>query len=362
MSLEGRIFDICLMARSFLPKEHAFRLWRRINAAHCLGYVGLTQGKIYSRRNFLDPLLQDHQLLTPSELARINQIDVAVGGSCYREVLSWCIQDIKDYLSSLSGSPGLVYSETIMAKEIINQILMFRGKMGSIFDFADMPIPLIYTHLVVLIAWVFLPLYTFAVAANVRVSLNKSGDYTEFANMTNAAIAEILPALCVTIMIIFVVGEFVLSTLFDPLIIISPNSNLPLIPLLSGSRLVSDALADPFGKYLEDVTVLQYTTFSVVASRKVLMASTFDKTSLDEEMEMEVLRPDLGPAWLGRGLPAFRSNDKDEWASAPEVDHYIKISAGMELGEASNRDQDLEGRSEREAILQELVKEGLEST
>jgi hypothetical protein len=42
MSLEGRIFDICLLARSFLPKEYSFRIRRRINAALCLGYVGLS--------------------------------------------------------------------------------------------------------------------------------------------------------------------------------------------------------------------------------------------------------------------------------------------------------------------------------
>lgn len=265
MSLEGRVFDICIMARSFLPMEYSFRIWRRINAAHCLGYVGLTQGKIYSRANFLDSFLEEHQLLTPVELERIDEIDPLCGGSAFREVLAWITEDIKDYIDSLSDCKdhARILSATSIAKELIQQILTFRGKMGSIYDYQDMPMPLIYRHLVLMIAWFFLPIYCFTVAEN--------GRFDSTSVMYDLAVSEVLSALLVILMIFFVVG----------------------------TRLVGDALADPYGNYLEDLSILQYNTFTVVASRKILMASKFDKTSVDGELELESRRPQLGSAWYG---------------------------------------------------------------
>ena len=289
MSLEGRVFDICIMARSFLPMEYSIRIWRRINAAHCLGYVGLTQGKIYSRDNFLDSFLEEHQLLTPDELARINEIDPTCGGSAFREVLAWIADDIKDYIESLSDCKdhARILSETSIARDLIQQILTFRGKMGSIYDYADMPMPLIYRHLVLMIAWVFLPIYCFTVAEN--------GRFDSTSVMYDLAVSEVLSALLVILMIFFVVG----------------------------TRLVGDALADPYGNYLEDLSILQYNTFTVVASRKILMASKFDKTSLDEELELESRRPHLGSAWYG-----FKEVNEDK-AEDPYVG-IVRTAASMD--------------------------------
>ena len=54
MSCEGRIFDICSMAYSSLDRSAAIRLWRHINLAHALAYVGLSPA--YTVKNFLEPV------------------------------------------------------------------------------------------------------------------------------------------------------------------------------------------------------------------------------------------------------------------------------------------------------------------
>jgi hypothetical protein len=249
---------------------------------------------------------------------------VTHGGSAYREVLAWIIQDLKEYINSLSEcrDRALIFSEVSVVKELIQQVLTFRGKMGGIFDYADMPLPLIYTHLVVVIAWTFLPLYCFAVASNVHGITGNN--YSPSSSTASAAIAEILPALCVILMIIFVVG----------------------------TRLVGDALADPYGKYLEDLTILQYSTFTVMASRKILMANKFDQTSLDDELELESRRPQLGPAWFA--LPPFAGEDK---VASPAGMVNVLVTSSPLLSPAKIS-YDL---SQREAILQEFAQEGLGS-
>ena len=42
MGLEGRIFDCTLLAQSTLPPAAALKLWRHLNAAHVLLYLGVS--------------------------------------------------------------------------------------------------------------------------------------------------------------------------------------------------------------------------------------------------------------------------------------------------------------------------------
>eukprot|EP01047_Picozoa_sp_COSAG01_P142859 COSAG01_NODE_74261_length_220_cov_2840.090909_1_plen_54_part_10 len=41
MKCKGRILDVCSMAKAYLTPAQAHRLWRHINVAHALGYIGL---------------------------------------------------------------------------------------------------------------------------------------------------------------------------------------------------------------------------------------------------------------------------------------------------------------------------------
>ena len=119
---------------------------------------------------------------------------------------------------------------------------------------------------------------------------------------------------------------------------------------------MGDVVADPYGEQLEDHSILQFTKFSIVASRKVLMASMFDQTSLDEEMQMEGTRPDLGPAWQGLGHTCTPPNAKDDCTPWPEIrDHRINVSAvtgDLATGASSTSSQRIKPGSSSRALAQ----------
>jgi hypothetical protein len=92
MSCEGRIFDICSMAYSSLDRSAAIRLWRHINLAHALAYVGLSPA--YTVKNFLEPLNEEFALCSEKEYAKLLKLDPDGGGGATREVITWATNDI----------------------------------------------------------------------------------------------------------------------------------------------------------------------------------------------------------------------------------------------------------------------------
>ena len=93
MACKGRIFDTASLVVVCLPKPVATRLIRYMNAAHVAGYTGLS--KTYPASSFFAHLNKDLGLLTDEEFARMKEIDLDVGGSCQRELIAWCIQEIQ---------------------------------------------------------------------------------------------------------------------------------------------------------------------------------------------------------------------------------------------------------------------------
>eukprot|EP01034_Spumella_vulgaris_P043644 gene43644-54217_t len=130
--MEGRIFNVALLARTNLPTVDAWRLLRYLNAAHLLGYVGLSE--VYNDENFFDPMNDQLQLLTALETARVKEIGIDTGGSAYREVIGWCLEIITDHFNS-----GLLDAGTKNA--MISEVLTLRGAIGGLYDYDDQPIP-----------------------------------------------------------------------------------------------------------------------------------------------------------------------------------------------------------------------------
>lgn len=132
MSLEGRIFDLILLVQNTLPHAAVWRVWRHINAAHCLTYIGAS--KHYTEENLLTPLNNRYNFLTEEELHRVRSIGLS-GGGATREVLSWVVTCIEEHMPAEHGN--------YRKQAVIDQVLRFRGAQGSIMDYVDMPFPFV---------------------------------------------------------------------------------------------------------------------------------------------------------------------------------------------------------------------------
>ena len=93
MACKGRIFDVASLAVTTLPYAQAYRLVRYMNAAHAAGYVGLSE--IYPSGSYFDRIDADLGLLTQEERQRLNDINLDMGGSCNREIIVWCMNEIQ---------------------------------------------------------------------------------------------------------------------------------------------------------------------------------------------------------------------------------------------------------------------------
>ena len=89
MALEGRIFDATLLAQATLPPAAALQLWRYLNAAHVLLYLGVSPH--YREGNLLRPLNEQYRLLNDAELARLSLVGFS-GGTATREARACSMQ------------------------------------------------------------------------------------------------------------------------------------------------------------------------------------------------------------------------------------------------------------------------------
>ena len=153
MLCEASIFETAALASSTLPHTRALRLVRYMNSAHIAGYVGL--GETYGYQNFFLPINESKRFLTEQELTRIEYINMDEGGSCYREMIVWCCDEIKDALKK-----GFI--SEMEAHDLRKCILKLRGSFDTIYDYNDQPIPFFLTHFTVLMTFIFLPLVAVA--------------------------------------------------------------------------------------------------------------------------------------------------------------------------------------------------------
>ena len=92
MSCEGRVFDICALAHAGMSAPSAYRLWRHVNLAHALAYVGLSE--TYTVANFLKPLNEKYGLCSRAEWKRLEELKPEAGGVACREAITWAVNDI----------------------------------------------------------------------------------------------------------------------------------------------------------------------------------------------------------------------------------------------------------------------------
>jgi len=127
MTCKGRIFDVAALAKTTLPPARATRLVRYMNAAHIAGYVGLSS-ETYPCGSFFRHMNDNLGLLTDKEMARMRQVDMDAGGSCHRELIVWCMNEIQ----SASKCGELQDSELI--NTLRDHVLRLRAAMGQLYE------------------------------------------------------------------------------------------------------------------------------------------------------------------------------------------------------------------------------------
>lgn len=224
MQVVSRIVEATLLAKALLPIDNASRMFRHLNAAHIICYVGCTD--IYSEANFFNPLVETYKLLDENELRRLSDINP---DGFYRtnEVISWMIMEIQQQYVSRKITD-------VEKAPLLDQIIRFRTAVGGLFDCQAMPFPYIYVNFVYWVSLVYPAIFALAVAI--------CFDATSF-----VWIFELVGILCVLINCVFVVGL----------------------------REIAHHFHNPFGSYLEDLSVLHF-----VHSAVKISAQTIDSASL----------------------------------------------------------------------------------
>jgi hypothetical protein len=251
MSLEGRIFDTMLLVENLLPRDTAWRVWRHLNAAHCLTYIGASAH--YSESNLLLPLTHRYDLLTEDELQRIRGIGFA-GGGATREVLSWIVTLIEQEMPPEHGE--------YRKQAVIDQILRFRSAQGSTLDYQDLPFPWIYVSFVSVVCIVYPLLFAVSCALSFDPVSSQATSWTN----------EVINYIAVLLNAAFFLGLNSIAAKFQ----------------------------DPFTNDFEDLSVLHFVRFMAEASAKILLRPKPAKMDAARERSMQEQRDwrhILGSAW-----------------------------------------------------------------
>jgi predicted membrane chloride channel (bestrophin family) len=240
MACKGRIFDTASLVVVCLPKAVATRLIRYMNAAHVAGYTGLS--KTYPANSFFAHLNKSLGLLTEEELARMKEIDLDVGGSCQRELIAWCIQEIQTchHYKTIDND---------LAAQLRGTVLQLQAAFGQLTNAADLPIPFFYMHFVCLLSALYLPL--FAISTGVSAGTGTDTYWT----------ADVVAGLVVLFQAIFVIGL----------------------------RIISQKMGDPYGDDLVDLSVIFYCTFTWRMSNRILNAK-FPPEEASEAVEEQLIQ------------------------------------------------------------------------
>ena len=247
MAAKGRIFDAATLANVYFPKKTGRRLIRYMNACHVAGFVGLS--KTYPASTFWNKLNKDFGLLTPKEMARMEEIDMDKGGSCNRELAVWCLQIIDKEAKRQKLDP-----ET--TRDFRKQIMELRANFGKLTNEDDLPVPFFYVHFICLLTALYLPLFAVAAAYNAG-----TGDNIHWT-------ADVVAGLSVILQSIFV----------------------------NGLRILGQKMSDPWGPDEIDLSVIYYVTFTWKMSNRILES---ERPDVDEQQE-EILRQNMdsvGKAW-----------------------------------------------------------------
>lgn len=254
----GKVMNICLLSKSYFSTADSWRMMRYANAAHLVGYVGLSD--VYSDSNTFKPINQIQKLLNSDEIKRLEDIGVDNGGSCCGEVICWMLDllSIRSKEIEDSNRMSIPLSSSQLYFILHEEILQLRGFIALLFGFRDQPLPFVYLHSLVLSISMFLPICCYAVATNL-FTIPTAENY----------IYEPL-------------GLFVLSML---------------IFFFEGLKCISHQLMDPYGDDLHDLSVFHYINNAVLNSRKLMSSMKMASKGPQIELNTDNYRPPIGQGY-----------------------------------------------------------------
>jgi len=233
-SVGGKITEItCVISTTFRPAA-ALRLVRYLNAAHAVGYVGLSGP--YSKEHFFDHINEEYNLLTESEVEIIGRH--GWNSESFLEIVSWCQHDIRK-----AKTEGVIDSGEM--RELNKLILGFKDSMETIYDYCEQPVHFFYIHFLCLLSALYLPLFALENAFSV-------GSNDEWSS-------EVITGLIVILQSTFVIGL----------------------------RLLGQKMVDPYGDDLEDLSVLSYVKCAIEECQMILSAKN-NVTDIDESLEKKM--------------------------------------------------------------------------
>lgn len=215
---------------------------------HIAGYVGLS--RVYTYSNFFVPINELHRLLTPEEIQRIEAIDMNNHESAYREIITWCMEEVATFADEemVSGFVASKYRELILKEQ---------DSFAELFDDDDQPISFAYYQFICFLSAVYMPL--FAMAAALDAGIGEAAYW----------LTDILAGLIVLLQAIFVVGL----------------------------RVLAENMSDPFGSDVGNLSVLHYITFTWETSVQILLAKKPPPLDKNTEEKLCLERPPLEKPW-----------------------------------------------------------------
>eukprot|EP00977_Amphora_coffeiformis_P009244 scaffold2102_cov161-Amphora_coffeaeformis.AAC.28 len=223
MKVKNSILATASLARSSLPRSHAARLVRYLNAAHVAGYVGLS--RTYTYHNFFAPLNEQNRLLTDKEIQRMQELDMDNEGICFREIVTWCMLEI-----STAERQKLI--DPLCANQFRETILNVQTNFEELFDDADQPLSFAYYHFACFLSAVYLPLFAMSSALDAGI-----GDAAYW-------VTDVVSGFIVCLQAIFVVGL----------------------------RVLAESLSAPYGANVDSLSVLHYITHTWEMSNRIIGA------------------------------------------------------------------------------------------
>lgn len=297
MACKGRIFDAATLVRTCLPADRALRLIRYMNAAHATAYVGLSP--VYSTTNYFNHIDETFQLLTPEERARLDKINMDVGGSAHRELISWAMMEVQH-----AKEKGLLDRE--LAAMLRGEVAKLRAAAGQLYDAADLPIPFFYVHFICLLTALYLPLFAITQAIDAG-----SGEDAHW-------VIDVVVGLVVVLQAVFVIGL----------------------------RIVGQKFSDPYGDDLVDLSVMFFVQFTWLNSNRILLSEAPPPSDYAIENNLARNRITIGAAWdadSDRGLGKERketdtvSPESNVGEASSDVDSISDVQ--VEFGRGGEKTQ-----------------------
>lgn len=215
--------------------------------------------RVYTYDNFFVPINGLNRLLTKDEVKRIEDIGANDGEEAYREIISWCLDEVstvaeKNMISGFVSSKyrGLIFDE--------------QNNLGKLFDDDDQAISFAYYHFICFLSAVYLPL--FAMAAGLNAGVGEAAYW----------LTDIVAGCIVLLQAIFVVGL----------------------------RVLAENMSDPFGSDVGNLSVLHYVNSAWRSSVQILLANKPRPVDLNVEEKLCLEHVPLGQPWDGNDVASRR--------------------------------------------------------